>query len=362
MDFLFRRRNQFSVDVGGYQYVSSRLCSTLKMNLMGWLIASLVSMSNLTHLLDRIITDGKYESVLLINADPFIKYTDFFHQLAEASSGEYSMFIINADYLQTVPNSGMGQIPFRKHNGILQIIMLNYGDHEIRRNKRKNNRNELHRRCKRFKMLVRDSYNNYNIQNVVLLVPMRSDGERGEIWHCLDTMQSDIARINCIIIFYRTEIPITVANTTSKPIELFVLNPGEHVEVDVESSVCDECNLNDRIFVSIAKAKASGLVIQTDVGTEKSLSTTSVQRENYTLINFGNAEYYLSNFVARNLRAKNVEIHQTVYQHKLLVKGGLLSKISTWFPCNASSEKYYAELYNNGPSAKGTYYLLVSNH
>lgn len=88
-------------------------------------------MSNLAHLFNRIVTDGKYESVLFIDDDSRLKHTDFFPLLGNLSFGKYTMYKINSYYWKTVPKFGITWIPFRKQHGILQVIMPRYGEKTV---------------------------------------------------------------------------------------------------------------------------------------------------------------------------------------------------------------------------------------
>lgn len=334
------------------------------MNLPSWLIATLLSMSNLAHLLDRITTDGKYDSVLLIDANPLFKYTDFSPQLANLSFGKYKMYTTNEDYYwQFAPNEEIKRKQFLKYSGTLPVIMVNYdaiGQRSITGKRPNVGRMQGKYRCEKLKSLLLVVFRYHREQNIVLLNPMLSDDRKKEFWQCFgldNNSKSDIRYMNCSVIFYQTETSMPTTSSMRKSIELFVLKPGKHVEIDVENSVCDGCNLNDKIFGSIGWP--SDLFVETPVSIRESVTKVPAQQRNDTVINFGNSDYYLANFIARNSRSKDIQIHQMLeyrtikyYNVSLFGRSRILGNDNELFHSNVSKEKYYAELYNMPPGIR----------
>lgn len=298
-------------------------------------------MSNLSHLLHRIITDGKYKSVLFIHANSPIMDNDFFAQLADLSSGEYAMFNMNAtyaDFAEGIPEPELEWRPPRQRYGILQVIFLNYDDLDTHGMQSFN--------CVELEILIRKMIAYYKTQNVVLVNPMYPI-DRVDFWKCFDHMQGFLAFTNCSVIFYQNQ-PPKMVNSNRKALELFVVNPGEHVEIDVENCVGHECNLNEKIFGSFHRA--SNLTITTASGIEKSVTQTPLRRGSDTFINLGNADYYLSNFIARNLRVEDVSVQQLMHYNEIGISSSpekrRIRNFDKILDCNTSNEKNYAELYN----------------
>lgn len=305
-----------------------------KMNLTSLLVVSLISASNITLFLDRLVTDGKYENVLFMydGNDTFIKDTDFLPQLSALSFGKYAMFIAKKDYSKWTSPAEM--LPYQEHPGagVLHILALNY--------------NEGDEQC--LARLLRMYHNSRIVkQNAVLLIPTPPDDRQKYIWH---QFPSEFVRrcFNIVVIFYSKKMTITFADASRKSIQIFALNFKQKTrktyEVDVENSVyngqLNESNLHDKIFGSIIKRP--NLVINTVATFKESVLKTTVQRGNETLINLASADYYFSNFIARNLRAEHIRIEQ-ILQYRETVKQHIQSEI---YEYSASNEKYYAELYN----------------
>lgn len=310
------------------------------MNLASLLIANLISLSNLTHFLDRLITDGNYKTVLLIYDDASVRDTNFIPELVDLAFGKYAMVIMNSErtnesYVEYNCVYDLGAIE-QQRSGIIQIIMVHYGKRAVEKSLRRNN------------------FLN-NLQDVVYLIPVQPDDEKDKIWNLFNIREVSIRYRNCSVIFYQTE-------QSGEPIEIFALNyqaekftrNGDSLgtsQIDMENSVVkievgqanDERNLHDDIFGSIIKKPI--LLIKTVSTANKSVVKTSAQQGTATLVNLGNADYYLSNFIARNLRARDVSIHQALAYQRVSYK-------FTWpqvFNCCASNEKNYAELYNFRP-------------
>lgn len=291
--------------------------------------------SNLPLFLDRLITDGNYKTVLFIydDTDAIIKDTNFLPQLSDLSFGKYAMCVMREDYSNFGSKAWRIFSPYREHSGLLQILTLNYSEGQM----------------SRLPQLLNRYNEQQNKQNVVLLIPMPPDNQRNDIWHHFEKRSSAAARrINLSVIFYRKEMSMMMAKTPRKSIEIFALNYGEEFrgrsKVDVKNSVCNvqlnESNFHDNIFESITKKM--NLVIET---TTAAFEPITVQRGNVSLINLMNADHYLSNFIASNLRAKHVLIQQRLRQEE--VRNYFVQSQS--YEYIVSKEKLYAELYNEQP-------------
>lgn len=146
---------------------------------------------------------------------------------------------------------------------------------------------------------------------------------------------------------------MTIANAWRKSIEIFAVNFGTGIcgrsVVDVENSdyngQLNGSNLHNDIFGSIIEKP--NLVITTVTTLNESVLKTT-HSEDKTLINMANAELYFSNFIARNLRAKDIVIEQSIEYQRM--KGAENRKLS--YKYSTSNEKNYAEIYNVPPSRK----------
>lgn len=290
-------------------------------------------MWNLTHFIDRLITDGKYKIVQLVydDNDPLIKDTNFIPELTELASGKYAMFIGKHNYLRP-PSNTYKMWAFTKHIDMLKIFTLNFNVNGPMR----------------FVTLLNSGYIMHGQQNIILLIPTQSDRQKSTIFSAFH--ESDILFKNISVIFYQMEKSPSVDSISKKSIEIFALNykidkRGNH-RADEEKSVykgsLNESNLHDKIFGSISKKP--NLIIHTITASKESMVKTSVQQANTTLINLGSADYYLSNFIARNLRAKDALVQQ-VLLHEIFVNGqSWMNRLM--YNCSASNERVYGELYN----------------
>lgn len=310
-------------------------CIAFKMNLTSLFITNLISMSNLTFFLDRLITDGKYKTVFLTYDDASIKDNNFVSQLVDLAFEKYAMMITEYDSNRETTRP-FDRIFFLKQSDILQIIMVNYREDKAR------------------KVILgeklRGSKFKYGIQNVVVLFPIQSNDRKEEIWEIFGTKRYSqfCKHMNVSVIFYETENSKKMTNTLRKSMEIFVFNYKAYENVDireinVESNHVNESNLYEKIFGSIVKEPILSIRTETSV-VNKSVTKISDQRGNDTIINLGSAEYYLSNFIARNLRSKHSQVQQILQR--------FLTEIFDYSPdnnCSVSNEKYYGELYNKFP-------------
>lgn len=287
-----------------------------KMNLTSLLITNFLSVSNLTHFLDRLINDGNHKTVLLVYDEASVRDTNFLPELADLAFQKYSVVIVNRDQEE----SWMAMKPYNLQFGLLEVILMDYSE---------SGRKGVE--------MVLDSSTYHNRHSMILLIPMQDDDRRTDIWKCFNASLTIIRYINMTVVFYQAEMSTTTTKTLEKSIKVFVLDyePFRAVEIEVENQSSIQSNLNEKIFGSILNRP--NLITRTTVSAYTTNQT--VPSENSASVNWGNAELYLSNFISRNLRAKNVVIQQLLTTQ--IAKGRLRD-----FACNASNEKYYAELYN----------------
>lgn len=303
------------------------------------LVATLISMSNLTHFLDRLITDGQYKTIVLIRDDASVRDTNFISELTDLGFGKYSMVIVNSNDV-IYERKSYTLVPFDREFGGMQVIMLHYDE------SRKTALTEL--------LIGQNLYS--NIQNVVYLIGTQSDVSKSQIWRIFNRAQDYIRYVNCSVIFYETG-----KSVEKKSIEIFAIKykPEEYYhsytrsDIDVENSVfidddqvnTNETNLHEKIFGPIYKKP--NLDIITVSASMKSVTKITEHRSNTELMNLGNTDFYLSNFIARNLRGKEVALQQLLEHHDFYRRYRFQKPKN--YICNASNEKTYAEMYNSSP-------------
>lgn len=250
------------------------------MNLTNLLVANLLSLSNLTFFLDRLITDGKYKTVLINFPDePAIHDNDFFARMSELAVGKYSMYILIRK--STYATIELKPQPFQRRADLLHVILSNFGTNDGEKRLRQ--------------LLERDMWD-CGLQNLVLLIPMQPDKGKKQFWDLINQWWGYFKSIKIAVIFYQTD----MVNMSRKSLEIFVLNQ-EHMcgtqnnlyfcpmGVDVENGFGGkDAQLNEKIFK--ITPNLSVLYIQTSTVAEKYVSKLSVHRGNQTLINFVSAD------------------------------------------------------------------------
>lgn len=338
------------------------------MNSTSLLLAKLLSVSNLTFFLDRLIFDGKYKTVELTFDDAYINRIDFVGEMINTAGGKYTMMIKNLNLNRLSEPHARNKIPQqqsnRKNLDLLQIFKLNYGAgvgdgtpfvHYLRKN-----------------------LQYFSFQNIVLLIPMQSDEKKRQFWDHIMELNVFLGYRNAIVVFYKNEESISMVNALKKPFEIYAINYKVKrmtkigialIGIDVENSLyrgeLDEANFHEHIFGMVSKKP--DLVINTDTGSDKSLMKTSVRRGNKTLINLGSADYYLSNFISLNLHFKDITFIQGYRYKQTTFKNGEFVTIRGYSDCECTSfnEEAYAEFYNELPYIRETnagFVFIDANH
>lgn len=164
-----------------YDLFSSKLVGCgARMSLTGLLVANLFSMSNLTHFLDRLITDGQYETVLLVYDEASIEDTNFVPELANLAFGKYSMVIVDSDRGK-IPWMEMKPYQFR----VLEIVLVNCDRNGVCLNTWLLQAGHIHNR-----------------HNIILLIPKQSEGRKSLIWKWFNYVAYYICHVNISVIFY----------------------------------------------------------------------------------------------------------------------------------------------------------------
>lgn len=266
------------------------------MNLTSFFVANLLPLANLMHFLSRVISDGEYKVILLVSDDSFDAKTNIVPELIHLAHEKYSMVFLNED---------------RAAYSLASILETSL----------------YHR-------------------NSIFLLPMSIDEDKAEIWEWFLYYSDSIRNVNTTVIFYENEISVTEAIPWRRTVEMFGFehNPFRVVGIDVGNSAYEENQIThsqsdpNSAVVEFISAKIY-LIIYTATAVSESVINRTMRVGNSTLINPGDSELYLSNFIARNLNANNVSIEQVL----VILANGLEREA---FECSVSNEKNYAEIYN----------------
>lgn len=295
------------------------------MNVTSILVTNLLSLTNLIHFLDLLITDGNYQTVLLVYDEASVEDTNVISELFNSAHDNYSVVIVNRARTEI---QWMKMSPYNLQFGVLEIVLLNCDENV---------------ECIRTWLLRAGRL--HNRHNMILLIPVQAEEKKREIWDQFDTVYTQIRHVNISVIFYEIETPVAKTNTSKILFEVFVLDyePFRAVRINVENWVSqrnklkNQSNWNDKIFETISWKPT--ITTQMYVAYSEDLIDRDSQLGNSRAVNLGNAELYLLNFIARILRVQNIVIEQhlgTSYPRHM----------SRIFGCLPSNEKYYAELYN----------------
>lgn len=302
------------------------------------LIANLLTISNLTEFLDRLITDGEYKTVQLTFDDAIVDGHDFVFKMVKLAVGKYTTVIKRANYDPVDRSTN----PQTQRSVLLPVIKVNYVEGGERRF---------------FNLLVRTVFYENAFQHVVLLVPMQSEDRKIDLWYRIGRWGSYLYRIKTIVVFYEVAV--------DTPIEIYALNykmiKTGHFQVDVEKFLFqgqpNETNLHEKIFGAISLKLQ--LRITTNTAGVLLVTKPPIDRGNKGVINLGDAGYYFSNFIARNSHFVDVSIEQKLnYQYFALINGKISAsahvRTCNGSECNPPTEKVYNELYNAFPARLST--------
>lgn len=295
------------------------------MNLTSILVANLLSLSNLIHFLGRLATDGNYGTVLLVYDGASVEHTNIISELTDSAHENYSVVIVNRARTKM---QWMKMRPYNLQFGVLEIVLLNCDEN-----------------VKCLWTWSRPAGRPHNRHNMILLSSVQTEDLKREIWNRFDADLSGFRHVNVSVIFYKIETSVAKTNTSAISFEVFRLDyePFRANEINVENWVSErttlknQSNWNDKIFGTVSWKPT--ITTQTYLAYSEDSIDRVFQLENPEVINLGNAELYLLNFITRILRVKNIVIEQhigTSYPRHTARN----------FGCLTSNEKYYAELYN----------------
>lgn len=297
------------------------------MNLTSSLVANLLTISNLTLFLDFLITDGKYKTVLLDLDDAYLNDYDFVEQMANLAGGKYAIVSRKLGY-----DPIYEPLPFPSFSDSLRIVKFSFS--EVSERERD--------------IVVAGNMINVRAQNIVLLIP--DDRKRG-FWSAVNEHMGEIPYRNVSVVFYGPE------QTEFQPIEVYALNYKfkkaednrvKGFEVDEDNSLyngsLNETDLNERLFGMIWRK--SNFVIMTDAPVDEFWTKATMYGRNETKVNLGSSEYFLSNFIAKNLRFKDIFIKQLIAPNQIIFENGSFGIAGDVYYVKVSDENVYTELYN----------------
>lgn len=255
-------------------------------------VVNVISVSTLTIFIDRLITDGNYKTVRLVYDMGSVRDNNLIRDLS--NNDKYNTFIVNSNSLTSIEPKSTESF------GILQIILLDWDE---RWQKTMKHRSFATNYVEQFKTL-----------NVVMFIRKPSDLQRELIWPNLAWLAMFY---NVSVVFYDTVDSMDGHAPTNMSLEVFVLNFDTSkavlpARIDVEQCFnLVECNLYEKIFESIPRKTRLFVPIDVD-RSPRNRKLMKNAKLNATSIDFGSSAAYLTNFVVRNLRTKNVFIQQTL--------------------------------------------------
>lgn len=288
------------------------------MNLTNLSVANLISFAGLFQFFDRLIVDSNYKTVVLIsNDETFGEYSNFPTELAQRTYGKCATAIVNFDIVPRLFGDSVVDVRvFSADASTLSIFPIAYDEDNMQAFETRLLRNRI----------VRDERNIV----FVILHSIQSNDEKDEI---LEISRKYLFRLyhnrNVSMIFYKVDAKLRGKSTE---FETFILRRKNTESIDVADMMMSDSNLNEKFF---GKQLVISFVTHVD------LNLTALAPGN--LFNFGNAEYYFNNLIARHLRHKNIDVRQMRVIH------GKQYDELIYYQSKASELKFYGELFNEVP-------------
>lgn len=275
----------------------------------------LMSLTNLTLFLNRVVHDGQYETVMFLYFNHAIEDTNFVQELSDSPYGHYSIVTVCMDEFDHSIQL-LESIPYRNLKKALQIIVLGAT------------------------MPVNDIL---FTRDTTFLYPMWPHEIKQDF---LDRVRGEFrGKGNFSMIFYQTPRTIQQADST-KSIEVFVvdtfnLSPDRSVfGIDLQSDIHVQLNRTDDLHSKLFEPTQKTLLYFSD---DDGLKTVTNLMNTKSAMS-GNANIYLWNYIARNM--KNL----TTWQAVPIEKYYDIPRLKKYEPSNGSiyaelfilpSEKYY---------------------
>lgn len=291
------------------------------------LTANLMAISSLTFFLDRLIIDGKYKTVQLTFDDAYVSGHDLVIEIAKLAIGKYAMAIQRANY-----NPLMGPAKTEpQRSDSLSMIKTNYvegGEVWF------------------FDSLAQAARPENSGQNLVLLLPMLSEDRKTDLWHRIGFYLNNT---RTIVVFYETSVEMRVPVETC----VYALNYKKSnglFKLDVEKFLFhghpNETDLHEKMFKT--SLESFSLRITTNTVGIQSVTKRSSHEGSKQVINLGDADCYLSNFIARNSHFENFSIEQNIRYEYFTVENEMIQSKSHKYSNthDSSIKRSYSELYN----------------
>lgn len=275
---------------------------------------NLVSLTNLTIFLNRLIHDGQYKSVLLIHDNESIRDTNFIQELSNSSNRNYYTLVI-ACVSEFDSPEWMLEFNSQSFMNVLSILMV-----EV---------DMIHPK-QGFPIFRHCAF----AHNMVVLLPMRRNRKNIDFLRYFFNMTKGRTR-RFSLIFYQT--PNTIQNAVSnKSIEVFVMSSrmiayerpvfGIHVHGDIHSQLSSTKNVTDEVFEPIGVTFL--LLVNNDMVRNVSniLNRTDVMSDSQNI--------FMANYIVRKM--KNLTTLQVVLSE--------IGANKNVFLYTSSNRSIYAEL------------------
>lgn len=283
-----------------------------------------ISLTNLTIFLNRLMSDGQYESAILHYDYESIRDTRFIQDLTDSSNFNYTFISVNLDESESSFRMS-GLISYQNLSSALNIIMANESAWSGK--------------------ILNDRYSIYS-RDAVFLLPMQHDSRKQEVlWMFYQLLQVEFnLRGNISLVFYQT--PHTIQHVvSSKSIEAYVVTShlipanrsvfGIDRQSDIHTQLNQTANLQKKIFAPVLKSLMYFYVFD-ELRKVKSI-------EKSRIVMSGNANVYMSNYITRNI--KNLTTWQFVQRHFGSIRGGLIKYEPSNEPIYAESFMTSLEIY-----------------
>lgn len=280
------------------------------------ILFELVSLTNLTIFLNRLMSDGQYKSAILLYDYESIRDTSFIRDLTDLSNFNYTFISVNLDKSESSFRM-TDLISYQNLPNALHIVMAAESEW--------------------FGRTLNNRYSIYS-RDAVFLLPMQPASRKQEILRTFSTLLrvEYNLRGNVCLIFYGT--PHTIQQTvSSKWIEAFVVTSqlipanrsvfGIDVRSDIHFQLDQTLNLRKKIFAPVQKSLMYFYVFD-ELRKVKNI-------EKNKIVMSENANVYMANFITRN--TKNLTTWQFVQRKFGNIREGLIKY-------EPSSESIYAEL------------------
>lgn len=267
----------------------------------------LVSLTNVTLFVNRLINDGQFQTAILLYNNEAIRDTNFIRELTDCPNRNYSIVTVCVDEFESsdwAPEFS----PYSKIVNALHLIMVNEWS----------------------SVTLADRQLDFS-HNRVFLLPMQRDDKKKQVLQKWKD-RKDMFRGNHSAVFYQT--PHTIQQAVSKKsIEVFVMNsqlsgPNRCVfEIDGRSDINSQLSQTRNVYEKIFARKEALIVLTGQLG---KINISAISKS----VIATNADIFMANYIARNL--KNL----TAWQF-LEIKNGVKGLIKY----RPSEESIYGDLF-----------------